>query len=212
YSEMEYYLQKIAKLQNQHYSEHFQKLIKLTIYRHELRLLLGDKKLNETLDLLSTVHDKHINLHIAGQDIAMECYYLQALAYFYLRNFALAKKMLHEFFSTFTNVIKNAIYRSAKLLYLMTIYELDDWDYMESAIRSHKRLLQKIGKRYMTENLVFRFIGMDPKRRGNAWKRKNLILYSNLIAEINSNKINEPLLKNFDYQFWINNMLKPSNS
>ena len=212
YSEMENYLQKIAKLQDQNYSEHFQKLIKLTIYRHQLRLLLGDKKLNEILELIETVQEKHINLHIAGQDIAMECYYLQALTYFYLGNYALAKKMLNELFSTFTQVIKNTIYRSAKLLYLMTIYELDDWDYIESAIRSHKRLLRKIGKRYMTENLVFRFIGMDPKRRGNAWKRKNLIFYSTLIVEINSNRINEPLLKYFDYQFWINNMLKSSHA
>lgn len=208
YAEMQNYIDKLAELQKGDYTEHFHSLANLTISCYELQKLVGEKKIKEAVEFIQRAKDSHLQIHIGDVEKTMEWYFLQASTSFYAGNYAACKKILNEMFDHCVHGTRYGIYRAAKLLYLKTIYELHDCDYLESEVRAHKRQLQKLGKRYNTENMVFRLIAAEPKRRGNEWKRKTLGAYQSQLMELQANQKGEPLVRYFDYESWVNRLLK----
>ncbi|MVZ66236.1 hypothetical protein GQF61_10235 [Sphingobacterium sp. DK4209] len=208
YTEMQAYIDKLSGLGKGDYTEHFHNLVHLSSACYQLQRLLGERKYKEAATFIQSAKENHLHIHIGDVEKAMEWYFLQALTNFYSGNYTTTKKVLNEMFDSCVHGTRHNIFRAAKLLYLKTIYEIHDCDYMESEVRALKRQLQKLGKRYNIENLVFRLLATEPKRRGNEWKKKTLSLYQTQLMELQAKRKEEPLLKYFDYDGWISRLLK----
>ncbi len=208
YTEMQAYIDKLVRLGKDDYTEHFHNLVHLSSACYQLQGLLGLQKYEEAAAFIQTAKENHLHIHIGDLEKTMEWYFLQALTNFYLGNYAVSKKVLNEMFDSCIHGTRYHIFRAAKLLYLKTIYEIHDCDYMESEVRALKRQLQKLGKRYHIENLVFRLLATEPKRRGNEWKKKTWGLYQTQLAELQAKRKEEPLVKYFDYESWISRLLR----
>lgn len=208
FSEMQAYVSKLKSLGLGSYTEHFNNLVELTVSCYQLQILLGEKKYQEAAALIKVAKGDHLHVHIGAIEKAIEWYFLQAATSFYLGNYSQTKKILNEMFSSCLDGAHYTVFRAAKLLYIKVLYELHDCDYMESEVRALKRQLQKLGKRYEIEKFVFRLVASEPKRRGNEWKRNNHIFYEARLMELHANSKEEPLLKFFDYEGWIDRLLK----
>lgn len=207
FEQMQEFIDKVNNFQNDNYSEHFRNKAEVTAYVYQLNCFIRLGNYNEAESLVLHYKKKAL-FHISDQKKRIESYYFQALLYFQNKKFTNAKRLLNELFNNNTSSLSFVSFRASKILYILTIYELDDYQYVESEIRAYKRVFQKLGKLSMTEKLVFKLIRSDPKRRGNEWKKKNLLLFGGQFEGILLSKSDTSFLKFFDYYSWIRSMLR----
>lgn len=95
------------------------------------------------------------------------------------------------------------IFRSVQLLNLIIYYELEDTDYIETAIRSIKRKNRKQGKSTSVEKLIFKYLETDwkvfSKEKSLIYKKKIKDEIENMVYEVNDIQ----LIKIFNFIDWI---------
>ncbi len=207
FEEMQDYIDRIRSFVAANYTEHFNNLAKVTGWVYQLNSWLGLGQLPAALAMLQDF-DKTMLQQLGDMEKKMEGYYFQALTYYFAKDYLKSKQLLNELFANCHTGFNFIVYRAARLLYIVTLYELHDEAFVDSEIRAYKRYFQKQGKRYQVERLLFKLIASNPKRRGNEWKRKNLPLFEKQFMEILANKSEVSLIKFFDHRSYILNMLR----
>src|SRR5690606_20274417 len=119
----------------------------------------------------------------------------------------IAKQFLNQVLVTNKANTRFPVYRAGRLLYILTLYEMKDHDFLESEIRSYKRAFQRFGKAFAIEKTVFAIISSDPHRRGNEWKNKTLRKITPRLEEIKGSKTEVQLSKFYDYCGWLKTKL-----
>lgn len=205
--QMQEFIDKVNSFKFDNYSDHFSTKAEITAYVYQLSYYIRLGYFQEA-DKLVQDNKKRELFQIGDQKKKIESYYFQALLSFNTMDFVTTKRILNDLFNGNSSSWVFKAFRAAKILYVIAIYELDDYQYIESEIRAYKRLFQKVGKLSQIEKLVFKLIKSDPKRRGNEWKRKTLVSMNTQFQMLMANKIDNTLFKYFDYYQWTISLLR----
>ncbi|MFZ4262568.1 hypothetical protein ACFRAE_11005 [Sphingobacterium sp. HJSM2_6] len=207
YEEMGAYIQKIQQLLANRNTAHFNNLAHLLAYTFELNALIGLGKREESTVFIKT-NNLDQDLFFVDMEMTLESQYFQALSSFLNFEYTGAKRILNNLFKSIKKGMNYEVYRAARLLYILSIYEVHDADYVDFEIKSYKRLYQKSYQKYRLEKFVFKLINMNPKRRGNDWKKTQYPILSALLADIMQSNKETNLSKYFNYSDWLSNMFK----
>jgi hypothetical protein len=202
--EMGFYIQKIEDLVEQKYPDYFHAIASKTIYIYRLHLLLNTSRCNHALQLIKAIPSALLNNgSVVDYEKRTELLFYIGLTHFYNRDFQKAHKQMGKI--TIMGKVKenSGAFKVSWLTHLLIHYELDNMTFLEYEIRSYKRAFSNPGKGLKIENLIFKLIKHNPKRKNKA---SNLKLWKKMekdIAEISQNSFEKQLLKYYGFDSWI---------
>jgi len=206
YYGMTYFINQLKSIENQ--SAGFRINLTSIIYLYELFPFLdrGDfaasiSLMNEYRDIL---FDKLFTLNRARQ--AELCLYT-ALIYFGNSEYHKAHKFLNQIILRGKNYYYLPLYRTIRLVNLMILYKLGDFDLIKYEIRSMKRDLLDAAKDYKIERFLFKFLS---KQLPTIAKKREQLLEKTMkeINEINQDVFEKQILRIFDFTAWVESLLR----
>lgn len=207
YQAMSYFIEQLKKLQGPY--QYFNLRIECTIFLYELIPMLdnGDflsclekmnastKNLLKNEHLLSISQNAELKLHIS-------------LIYFGLREFKKAQKILNKIIFASKDYTQLPLYRTIRLVNLMILYELKDFDFIKYESRTLIREIQIAKNNYTIERELIKFVNKNNlpylhSKRLKLWEEKEEKF--KLIAE---DIYEKQTLKYFNFLIWMESKIK----
>jgi hypothetical protein len=203
---MTYFINQLKAIDTQ--SASFRINLTCLIYLYELFPFLdqGDfavsmVHMNEYKD---TLFDKLFTLNRARQ--AELCLYT-SLVYFGNSEYHKAHKFLNQIILRGKNYYTLPLYRTIRLVNLMILYKLGDFELINYEIRSLKRDLPEAVKDYKIERFLFRFL--SKQLPSISLKREQLLTRTlKEFNEINQDVFEKQILRIFDFTAWVESLLR----
>lgn len=207
YEAMNYFIEQLRKIKTP--SLNFNANVTCLIFLYELFPFLdrGDfassealmKQYNDELikksHLLSLAHNAELSLYIA-------------LVYLGLREYAKAQKTLSKIIFIGKNYSYLPLYRTIRLVNLMILYELKDYDLIKYETRSIKREMNTEGKGYKIERSILSFVNkqsmpISGMKREALWEkiRKEFDVLQHDVFE-------QQILRIFDFSMWVESKVR----
>ena len=134
-----------------------------------------------------------------------------ALIHFGLRDYNKAQKTLSKIIFTSKDYSYLPLYRTIRLVNLMILYELKDFDLIKYETRSIKRDMHTAGKEYKIERKIINFVN-KPNLPISAIKRKRM--WEKIQKEfevIHQDVYEQQTLRLFDFSAWIESKIRRIN-
>ncbi len=207
YEGMTHFINQLKKLKTPSLS--FNTNVTCLVFLYELFpfLDLGDffncdilmKKYSDSLlkksQLLSLARNAELSLYLA-------------LIHFGLRDYRKAQKMLSKIIFTSKDYSYLPLYRTIRLVNLMILYELKDFELIKYETRSILRDMQAAGKEYKIERKIINFVN-KPNLPISAIKRKRMWEKTQKEFEIIHHDVYEQqTLRLFDFSIWIESKIR----
>ena len=205
YEGMNYFMDQLRAITSQ--SSGFRLNITSIVFLYELFPLLDKGDFSASLELIgryqAMLFDKLFSLNRARQ--AELCLYC-ALVHFGIGEYHKAHKFLSQIILRGKNYYYLPMYRTIRLVNLMILYKLGDFDLIRYEIRSMKRDSTETVKDFRIERFLFRFLSRELP--GSPAKRK-LLLEKSLkeLGEIRQNVFEKQILSIFDFTAWVESVL-----
>ena len=206
YDGMAYFISQLKAIDNQ--SAGFRSTLNCIIYLYELFPFLDRGDFVASLSLMNnykeTLYDKLLILNRARQ--AELCLYT-SLIYFGNSDYQKAHKFLNQIILRGKNFYYLPLYRTIRLVNLMILYKMGEFDVIRYEIRSMKRDLIDIAKDYKIERFLFRFLS---KQLPSISLKRELLLTRTLkeFNEINQDVFEKQILRIFDFTAWVESLLR----
>ena len=201
--EMEYYLEKLEKLEQPLYPEHFQYQVRKAIVLYRLLLLIHDKKWEQAKRIVEPMEK---NLLAGGapatDEKQSELYFYACLLYFLLRDFRKAHLLILHAMTQVKLVPQLLVHKAIRLLNIIIYYEKNEKEYLESELRSYKRFSQKGKKLLQTEKLVLHFIQAQISGKKMLLKTAQTKIYQGA-QQVAADRYEKGLLRYFDFAAWV---------
>lgn len=206
YEGMAYFIEQLKAIDTQ--SASFRINLTCIIYLYELFPFLdrGDFVASGSLmgNYKNMLYDKLFTLNRARQ--AELCLYT-SLIYFGNSDFHNAHKFLNQIILRGKNYYYLPLYRTIRLVNLMILYKLGDFDLIRYEIRSMKRDLLDTAKDYKIERFLFKF--MSKQLPTTTLKREQLLEKSlKEFVEIQQDVFEKQILTIFDFTAWVESLLR----
>lgn len=206
YDGMVYFINQIKSIDSQ--SAGFRINLTCITYLYELFPFLDRGDFSSSMQLMNTykepLYDKLFTLNRASQ--AELCLYT-SLIYFGNSEFHKAHKFLNQIILRGKNYYYLPLYRTIRLVNLMILYKLGDFDLIRYEIRSMKRDLMDTAKDYKIESFLFRFLSKEfpaaPLKR-----QKLLEKTMEELIEIQQDVFEKQILRIFDFTAWVESLLR----
>lgn len=207
YDGMTHFIDQLKKLDSP--SLNFNTNVTCLIFLYELFPLLdrGDfftseilmRKYTDSLlkksQLLSLARNAELSLYLA-------------LIHFGLRDYRKAQKTLSKIIFTSKDYSYLPLYRTIRLVNLMILYELKDFDLIKYETRSIKREMHSVGKEYKIERKIINFVN-KPSLPISAMKRKRMWEKIEKDFELIHHDVYEQqTLRLFDFSAWIESKIR----
>ena len=203
---MVYFINQLKAIDNQ--SSSFRIHLTCIIYLYELFPFLDRGDFDASLSLMKNyqgvLYDKLFTLNTARQ--AELCLYT-SLIYFGNSEYQKAHKFLNQIILRGKNYYHLPLYRTIRLVNLMILYKLGDFELIKYEIRSMKRDLLDASKDYKIERFLFKFLS---KQIPASIKKREQLLERTLkeFAEIHKDVFEKQILRIFDFTAWVEAMLR----
>jgi hypothetical protein len=205
-TEIDYYLEKIRKLDQAFYPEFFRYLVRKTFYVHQIAALLQSNKGGEAKTVAESIsEDVFNNYAMADEEKQSELYFYCSLVHFIHNKWGKA----HLFIGSIMNQIKLPeqliISKAIRLLNIIIYYEQGELLHLEYETRSYKRYFIR-AKLLRTEKLIFKVIAATTANKRlqlTPTERRRIINELEIIAK---DPYEMQLLKYFDFAGWIRNI------
>ena len=150
------------------------------------------------------LYDKLFILSRARQ--AELCLYT-SLIYFGNSQFQNAHKFLNQIILRGKNYYFLPLYRTIRLVNLMILYKLEDFDLIKYEIRSMKRDLTDPAKDYKIERFLFKFLS---KQQPTDTRKRQQLLEKTMqeFKEIHHNVFEQQILRIFDFTAWVESLIR----
>jgi hypothetical protein len=206
YEGMVYFIGQMKAIEGQ--SAAFRLNLTCIIYLYELFPFLDRGDFVSSMALMKKykemLYDKLFNLNRARQ--AELCLYT-ALVYFGNGEFHKAHRFLNQIILRGKNYYYLPLYRTIRLVNLIILYMLEDYDLIQYEIRSMKRDLVYSAKDFRIEQFLFRFLSrqlpVEPLKR-----RRLLDKTLKEFSEIQRDVFEQQILRIFDFTAWIESMIR----
>ena len=151
-----------------------------------------------------TVYAKMDALNRARQ--AELCLYT-SLIYFGNLEFHKAHKFLNQIILQGKNYYDLPLYRTIRLVNLLILFKLEDFDLIDSEIRTMKRNLKDTANDYKIERFLFRFLSNQLPTIEH--KRKKLLDKTMIeINELHHSGYEKQILRIFDFTAWVESLIR----
>jgi len=207
YEAMDYFIVQLNKIETS--SLHFKIQIKSVVFLYKLFPLIDTGKFDQAKIVVDAhkeeLYDK-LNLLIAARQV--QVYLYTAIVYLGTREFSKAKKIISQMLKEKKPFFSLPLFRTVRLINLMILNELNEFDYIDFEVRSVKREIQNTERSYQIELLMLKNfnkpINNMPKRsRDLLWKKTEPKL-----LEYHNDKFELQLLRIFDFTAWIESKIK----
>jgi len=206
YEGMTYFINQLKAIDGQ--SAGFRTNLTCIIFLYELFPFLDRGDFTSSMSLMNnykeTLYDKLFTLNRARQ--AELCLYT-SLIYFGNSEFHKAHKFLNQIILRGKNYYHLPLYRTIRLVNLIILYKLGDFDLINYEIRSMKRDFTYTAKDYKIERLLFKFLRKQIPVV--ALKREQLLEKSlKEFNEIHKDIFEKQILRIFDFTAWIESLIR----
>lgn len=207
YEGMTYFIMQLNNIET--VSSHFKIQIKYVEFLYTLLPLLDSGKFQEAKALIEkdevNLYDKS-NLLIVTRKAQLFLY--TALVYIGTKEYVKARKTLSQILMSEKSVFTLLLYKTIRLVNLMVLYELNEFDYIAFEARSIKREIQNKERTYQIELLILKFVdksldNITKKERSDLWNK-----FEPVLNEFHNNKFELQLLRVFDFTAWIESKIK----
>jgi hypothetical protein len=206
YEGMRYFINQIKALDSQ--SAAFRINLTCITFLYELFPFLDRGDFASSISLMADykeiLFDKLFTLNRARQ--AELCLYT-ALVYFGNSEYHNSHKFLNQIILRGKNYYYLPLYRTIRLVNLMILYKLGDFDLIKYEIRSMKRDLMDTAKDYKIERFLFKFLS---KQMPTVLKKREQLLEKTLkeFTEIHQDVFEKQILRIFDFTAWVEALLR----
>jgi hypothetical protein len=206
YDGMTYFINQLKAIDSQ--SAGFRINLTCIIYLYELFPFLDRGDFGASMTLMNeykdTLFDKLFSLNRARQ--AELCLYT-SLIYFGNSEYHNAHKFLNQIILRGKNYFYLPLYRTIRLVNLMILFKLGDFDLIKYEIRSMKRDLMDTAKDYKIESFLFKFLS---KQIPTVLKKREQLLEKTLkeFTEIHQDVFEKQILRIFDFTAWVEALLR----
>lgn len=201
YDEMSYFINQLKKIEST--SVDFRLNLTCLTFQYELFPFLDRGNYDACLQLMdqykNSLYDKISALDRLRQTEL--CLYT-ALVYLGISNFHKSRKFLNQIFLGVKDFSFLPLYRTVRLVNLIILYKLGDFDVITYQIRSMKRDLSGAIKGYKIERFLFRFLSKTPANipavRNKQWEKVKPVF-----EEIRHDVFEQQILRIFDFTAWV---------
>lgn len=206
YEGMAYFIDQLKAIEEQ--SAGFRINLACIVYLYELFPFLDRGDFTSAMTLMKKneepLYDKLFSLNKARQ--AELCLYT-ALIYFGNSEYHKAHKFLNQIILRGKNYYYLPLYRTIRLVNLIILYKLGDFDLIQYEIRSMKRDFNYTGKNYKIEKFLFRFLNKELPTI--PFKRKQLLERTmEEFSEIHKDVFENQILRIFDFTAWVESLIR----
>jgi len=207
YEGMNYFIAQLNNLETN--SGHFRIQVNCVVFLYTLIPLLDNGDFDEAKKMIDghqdNLYDKS-NLLIINRQIQLSLY--TALVYLGTKEYSKAHKIINQIMMSEKSVFTLPLFKTIRLVNLMILFELNEFDYIEFEVRSVKREIQNKEKTYQIELMMLKLFnkpleGLSKKERTNLWEKIEPELHS-----FQNNKFELQLLRIFDFTAWIEAKIK----
>jgi hypothetical protein len=207
YEGMAYFVEKLKKLQGSH--QYFNLRIQCNIFIYELcplldngdfissyeKIKLSSKDLLKNEQLLSLSQNAELKLHIS-------------LIHFGLGDFVKAQKILNKIIFASKDFTQLPLYRTIRLVNLMILYEMKDFEFIKYESRTLNREIQMAKKSYNIEREVIKFVNKSNLPYLNSKRLKLWAEKEEKFKLISEDIYEQQTLKYFNFLIWIESKIK----
>ncbi|MDR1973114.1 MAG: hypothetical protein LBQ31_00375 [Bacteroidales bacterium] len=194
YKTMDYFVEKLRAIKSS--SNHFKLQVLCAVFLYKLFPLIDCKRFAEARQLLDEYRVPLIeksNQLVLARHFKLMIY--EAIVYFGNGEYEKAKKIFFRVFYSGKNSISLLHYRAARLLYLISLYELGKFEDIDVEINSIRK---DFGKNiYQTERLLLKFVAKASVGRN----------YEIKMDSRHKSKNEMQLLQIFDFETWVGTKL-----
>jgi len=206
YDEMAYFINQLKKIEST--SMDFRMNLICLSFQYELFPFLDRGDFQSCLDIMNqyknSLYDKISTLDRVRQTEL--CLY-SALVYLGVSDFHKARKFLNQIFLGVKNFSFLPLYRTVRLVNLIILNKLGDFDVITYQIRSMKRDLSGAIKGYKIERFLFRFLSKTPTdeqgKTNRQWEKVKPVF-----EEIQHDVFEQQILRIFDFTAWIESEIR----
>jgi hypothetical protein len=203
---MSYFIDQLKKMESN--SVDFRLNLSCLTFQYELFPFLDNGEFTACRELMNRyknpLYDKISNLDRVRQTEL--CLYT-SLVYLGLSDFHKARKFLNQIFLGVKNFSFLPLYRTIRLVNLIILYKLGDFDVITYEIRSMKRDLSGTIKGYKIERFLFRFLSKSPPERSinpsKQWDKIKIVF-----EEIRHDVFEQQILRIFDFTAWVESEIR----
>jgi hypothetical protein len=206
YDGMTYFINQLKSIDSQ--SASFRINLTCIIYLYELFPFLDRGDFTASMSLMNLykdiLFDKLFTLNRARQ--AELCLYT-ALTYFGNSEYHNAHKFLNQIILRGKNYFYLPLYRTIRLVNLIILYKLGDFDLIKYEIRSMKRDLLDAAKDYKIERFLFKFLS---KQLPATLQKREQLLEKTMkeFSEIHQDIFEKQILRIYDFTAWVESILR----
>lgn len=203
---MDYFIKQLKSIESQ--SAGFKINLTCTTYLYELFPLLDQGDFASSSNLMNSykvaLYDKFPSLNRGRQ--AELCLYT-SLIFFGNREYHKAHKFLNQIIVFGKNYYYLPLYRTIRMVNLMILYKMDDFEMIKYEIRSMKRNYLESAKDYKIERFLFKFLS---KELTVTTSKKQELLEKEIkeLSEINHDIFEKQILRIFDFTAWVESLLR----
>lgn len=207
YEGMNYFIKQLNNIVT--VSSHFKIQINCVVFLYSLFPFLDRGEFEEARALIEknkeNLYDK-INLLTAARQAQLILY--TALVYLGTKDYKRARKSISQVMMSEKNVFSLPLHKTIRLVNLMILYELNEFDYIAFEARSIKREIQNNERIYKIEHLILKLFN---KSLDSISKKERMILWTKIepeLIDLQNNKFELQLLRVFDFTAWIESKIK----
>jgi hypothetical protein len=207
YDGMQYFIEQLQQIESS--SLHFKLQVKCVIFLYSIFPLIDTGRFSDALVLIDAHHDEiysKISMLILERQIQLSLY--TAIILYGCKDFIKAKKSITKIISGEKRIFSAPLLRTTRLVNLMILNELNEFDYIDMEVRSIKREIQNKENTFQIEQLMLKVIGkslieLKNKDRELLWEKTQI-----KIIELKKSKFELQLLHIFDFTAWIESKIR----
>ncbi|MFT3901896.1 MAG: hypothetical protein QM727_01915 [Niabella sp.] len=204
YTAMELYIQKLEKLDNNALPEHISRIAENTAILYRIITMIGEERYTDAYHFITErKREVHTMYGLISDEKICELFFCFALIYFRNGKIKDAQRSINMVLSIKKSGDTSIIVRVAGLLNLILYYQEKDYEYLEYAIRSYRRMYYGKEKMLQTEKLVLRTIKDNPQNMFSYKRKNHWASISEIIKNIRTDFYEMQLLKYFDFTDWV---------
>lgn len=147
-----------------------------------------------------------INMLVAARKVQISLYI--SIIYLGLQQFSLARKAISSTLNAEREIYSMPVFRAVRLINLILLYEIADFDLIEFEVRSVKRQIKAAEQNLQLEKMLLKFVSkpinnLSVKERALLWNKTNLQL-----STFTDDKHELQLIQIFDFAAWIESKIK----
>ena len=201
YNEMPFFIDKMkALMEDQPLGKGF---IQNLIYLFESLILTDQHKYREALQHLEKQISELIEKNTSQPFVSRAELVLQmATVYFWNQEYKNALKIIRPLLNVGKPLLQLPHIKTIRFLNILIHYELNDFDYLDSEIRSFERDLVKRNKLFKSEQIILKGIKQYSKEYDQQKMAKNLHIQIEKLQRLKTDPFENQLLKTFGFIEW----------